>query len=88
MTLRIGISALKHEQRSTERIHTNEFCGLIFNVRSNPLLMEALLCANLVWYILNNHTFEVLAGKNINIYTYTQTHRQDIHKSIGPNTSK
>lgn len=30
--------------------------------------MEALLCANIVWHILNNHTFEVLAGKNINIY--------------------
>lgn len=33
--------------------------------------MEALLCANIVWYILNNHTFEVLAGK---IYIYTPIH--------------
>ena len=45
--------------------------------------MEALLCANIVWYILNNHTFEVLAGKYIYIYIciyiYTPIHRH-IHK--------
>lgn len=29
----------------------------------SSLLMEALLCANIVSYILNNHTFEVIAGK-------------------------
>lgn len=34
--------------------------------------MEALHCANIVWYILNNHTFEVLAGKK---YIYTPVHR-------------
>ena len=32
--------------------------------------MEALHCANIMWYILNNHTFEVLAGKYIYIYIY------------------
>ena len=32
--------------------------------------MEALHCANIVWYILNNHTFEVLAGKYIYIYIF------------------
>lgn len=38
--------------------------------------MEALHCANIVWYILNNHTFEVLAGKK---YIYTPVHRH-IHR--------
>lgn len=33
--------------------------------------MEALLCANIVWHILNKHTFEVLAGK---IYICTPIH--------------
>lgn len=35
--------------------------------------MEALLCANIVWYIINNHTFEVIAGKNIYIQLYMDT---------------
>lgn len=35
--------------------------------------MEALLCANIVWSILNNHTFEVLAGEK-KIYTYIPVH--------------
>lgn len=35
--------------------------------------MEALLCANIVWYIINNHTFEVIAGKNIYTQLYMDT---------------
>lgn len=54
----------------------------------SSLLMEALLCANIVSYILNNHTFEVIAGKKKYMYSYTWTHPQNIHKSIGPKTSR
>lgn len=40
----------------------------------SSLLMEALLCANIVSYILNNHTFEVIAGKkNIYVQLYMDT---------------
>lgn len=35
--------------------------------------MEALICANIVWYILNNHISEVLAGKNA--YVHLHIHR-------------
>lgn len=44
--------------------------------------MEALLCANMVWYILNNHTFEVLAGKiyiYIHLYMDTSTEYSQVH---------
>lgn len=44
--------------------------------------MEALLCANIVWYILNNHTFEVLAGKiymYIHLYIDTSTEYSQVH---------
>lgn len=43
--------------------------------------MEALLCANIVWYILNNHTFEVLAGK-IYIYTPIEGHIHRIFTNL------
>lgn len=43
--------------------------------------MEALLCANIVWHILTNHTSEVLVRKNayVHLYMYTSTEYSQIY---------